>query len=542
MTRPRQGIRFRKGMSVGNIDAEFDGLLKQAFVHTGDLDVLVDTKNPKSITVGRTGSGKTALLLKLEDYKEHVLRVHPDTLSLQYLSNSTILPQLAKLGVHLEVFYQLLWRHVFVMELIRDRFDLVDEGGQRSFLQRLSDLFVPNKAEKEALEYYRQWNPSYWESAEVRVREITSSLDERVKAAVGVSMFSVGAEEGETSTVRTEIAEKAQRIVSEVSLEKIRVGMTIIEKRVLNDPQKPYYIIIDDLDKGWIDIQFAYDLIEALLEVVAAFAKMPNVKVVVALRENIVEILHGRGGKQRQQREKQENLFLHLRWTPGQLEDLINRRLEQVVRSSYGGPITLESLLPPARGRKKTLSGKDVVVARTFNRPRDLIDFVNRCIDVAIEQSSNKVTWTMLREAEKRYSRTRLRSLEDEWHDRYSGLGIIFQAVEGMQDGFNLSELDDNRLTLVLLEGEKSIDPTSIPALCYQMSESRRSFNDLWRFIIAILLRISVLGVKASAQERTVFSYETLDPAYTTVSEEATYYFHPALYWSLRIANPAQGY
>src|SRR2546427_429192 len=100
-------FRFKKGMSVGNIAAEFDRLLEAVFVDTGDLGVLSDTTSPKSIVVGRTGAGKTALLMRLEEASEHPLRIKPTTLSLQYLSNTTILPNLAKLGVNLDVFYQL---------------------------------------------------------------------------------------------------------------------------------------------------------------------------------------------------------------------------------------------------------------------------------------------------------------------------------------------------------------------------------------------------------------------------------------------------
>lgn len=173
-------FRFRKGMNVGQIDAALDPLLADAFIDTGDLDVLLDTSNPQSIVVGRTGAGKSALLLTLEDRCERVIRIEPSALSLQYLSNSTVLPVLTKAGVHLEPFYQLLWRHVFVMELIRHRFQLREDGGAASFLDRLSTALTANRAERAALEYYKEWNPTLWETTDVRVREITNKLQERI--------------------------------------------------------------------------------------------------------------------------------------------------------------------------------------------------------------------------------------------------------------------------------------------------------------------------------------------------------------------------
>jgi ABC-type cobalamin/Fe3+-siderophores transport system ATPase subunit len=51
-----------------------------------------------SMVVGRTGCGKTALLILLRESSTHVTWLEPDELSLQYLSNSTIIQYLDKLG------------------------------------------------------------------------------------------------------------------------------------------------------------------------------------------------------------------------------------------------------------------------------------------------------------------------------------------------------------------------------------------------------------------------------------------------------------
>jgi len=54
---------FKKLDSVGAAAAEEDKrFLKACFVDTGDLDVLRDCADPRRIVLGRTGSGKTALL------------------------------------------------------------------------------------------------------------------------------------------------------------------------------------------------------------------------------------------------------------------------------------------------------------------------------------------------------------------------------------------------------------------------------------------------------------------------------------------------
>ena len=56
-------IVFRRNSDIGAPDAEADDLfLSHCFTDTGDLATLLDCQNPKCLVLGRTGSGKTALL------------------------------------------------------------------------------------------------------------------------------------------------------------------------------------------------------------------------------------------------------------------------------------------------------------------------------------------------------------------------------------------------------------------------------------------------------------------------------------------------
>jgi hypothetical protein len=59
-------FRLRPQFSVGEAPADYDPLLEEASLETGALDVIRNRASPKSVIVGRTGAGKTALLLRLE--------------------------------------------------------------------------------------------------------------------------------------------------------------------------------------------------------------------------------------------------------------------------------------------------------------------------------------------------------------------------------------------------------------------------------------------------------------------------------------------
>lgn len=111
---------LRPGMNVGAMSAEDDeAFLADCFVETTDLSRIASPTNARCIALGRTGAGKSAILLHLEDNFPNVVRLNPDSLSLNYISNSTILTYFESLNIDLDVFYQLLWRHVLTIELLQ---------------------------------------------------------------------------------------------------------------------------------------------------------------------------------------------------------------------------------------------------------------------------------------------------------------------------------------------------------------------------------------------------------------------------------------
>jgi len=56
--------------------------------------------------------------------KTDAIVISPETLSFNYLANSTILQFFLEAGVKLDLFFKLLWRHVFTVELLRNRYNL----------------------------------------------------------------------------------------------------------------------------------------------------------------------------------------------------------------------------------------------------------------------------------------------------------------------------------------------------------------------------------------------------------------------------------
>lgn len=128
-------IIVRPGLNVGAMSAEDDDIyLSHCLVTTAAMDQIKDMGSPKCIALGRTGSGKSAIMIFLEKTEDNVIRINPESLSMNYISNSDILGFFENLNIKLDVFYQLIWRHVLAVELLKVKKKLVDEQTSRNFI------------------------------------------------------------------------------------------------------------------------------------------------------------------------------------------------------------------------------------------------------------------------------------------------------------------------------------------------------------------------------------------------------------------------
>ena len=461
MSKPALGpFKFRKHETVGAIGAEEDQeFLADCFIDTGDLAALRDSSTPYRIVLGRTGSGKTALLLRLRNTEEHVAWLEPDQLALQYVSNSSILRQLEQMGVDLDIFYRLLWRHVFAVELVRLKYNLRSLADQQSFLSKITAKFFGDKRKTGAFEYLRSWGEQFWKDTEYRIHEVTTKVENDIKASLGgkAALLTGELEAGHNTSVedKKEIVHRAQEVVNAVQIHELAKVIDVLAEEEFADPLQRYFVVIDRLDEKWVDDKLRYRLIRALLETVKAFQKIENTKIVVALRHDLLERVFRETRDEGFQEEKYRPLFLNLQWSESQLLDGIDRRLNKVVQRQYTKEaIGWGDLFPPSIDGEPSFK---YVVSRTMYRPRDLIEFVNCCVGLAVGRSS--VTIANVRDAEAEYSAFRFRSLGDEWisdfPDLLSFAGVLKRkpAQFGVAE-LPLSEIEELSIAVVRPESE----------------------------------------------------------------------------------------
>ncbi|MGW2460651.1 hypothetical protein ACWC2M_16735, partial [Streptomyces sp. NPDC001761] len=96
----RRGANFNLGAEQAEADKR---LLHSAFYESDDYLTISDKDDRRCFLIARTGSGKSAALQQLqEDNPEHVVRIIPEDLSLQYITNLGVMRYLDGLEVSLD--------------------------------------------------------------------------------------------------------------------------------------------------------------------------------------------------------------------------------------------------------------------------------------------------------------------------------------------------------------------------------------------------------------------------------------------------------
>lgn len=81
-------IVIRPNLRIGDLEAETDAdLLKACFVDNGSLAITMDVSRPESIILGRTGSGKSALLIEASVRAYKCATINPLDISITYLES-----------------------------------------------------------------------------------------------------------------------------------------------------------------------------------------------------------------------------------------------------------------------------------------------------------------------------------------------------------------------------------------------------------------------------------------------------------------------
>ena len=510
--------------NLGGSAAETDPLLAHAFYSNPDYETIASQQDPSVFVVGRTGSGKSASFDNLQrEYPGKVILLNPENLALPYLTNLDVIRQLTDLGVHLEPFFRALWKHVILVEVLRHRYRITDEESKWRMIEELKRKLKHDSGRSRALDYLSEFGDKFWCETHERVMQIAEMFKSKVESQRGgeaslqlplpPGSASAGIRVGTTTGIdhsieaRSELTSKYQRIVQESQLPRLNEMIVVLNDTILESPQNFTYLLIDDLDKDWVEAGHRIRLIRCLLDAVVDMAKVRNLKIVVALRTNIFRQLDYGSLQYGHQEEKILGMMLPLRWTKSDLTALVEQRVHAASDHFHlEPPLTLSGFLPNRGGRGDAL---DYVFERTMLRPRDVIMYLNAAVRVAGEP--RKLNWGHITGAEDEYSKDRLRALRDEWRDPYLDIDKALEEFRDAPAVMSREEFTDRLDNIALLPADTTFRGTTwlsqFTEDIFEGNSDRKPWEQLYGALTNLLFEIGFLGVAYPQSYQEIYSY-----------------------------------
>jgi hypothetical protein len=526
--------------TLGGEQAEADPLLERAFYQSGHYLAIESRDDSRAFLIGRTGGGKSAALQHLEvERPDHVIRINPENLSLPYISELGAVQYLASIDLNLDPLFIALWKHVLLVEIIKHRYKVTSLGAKQTFVTTLAEKLKRDPSKKQALDYLDDFEGKFWCETDQRVKDIITRFEQQVdkeaEASFGVAHV-VGlklkggatASTGVSTEVRSAQAEKFQRIVNETQLARLNKMMDVLDEDILDSSQNYTYVVIDDLDRDWVDEKVANDLIRCLFRAVLDLKRVQNLKVLVALRTNIFEQLNF-GGRTGGQEEKFRSLSLRMRWTRTELAGLLGERARAAGEQySLENITSIRDLIP----RANTTRGDplDYILDRTLMRPRDAIAYLNECFVLASGKPG--LTWDTITSAERPYSHKRLLALRDEWKLTYPDIDKVFlkftKSTVPMSREELTSRLDDAILLLADHNFRGVVWMTELSEPLWDGSD--REWAELYHPLIRLLFDLGFLGCRDAKSKSVTYFYDDPDFAerISNLENSLEFYVHPA--------------
>ncbi len=260
-----------RDISLGDFSAECDGNLSQYFVDDiTAYQAAIDFEDHRYILLGRTGSGKSAILSHIKsnfsgDRNFIVTTIRP---SIDYLDAIVRTERFAKLrevqGLE-SIVYKLIWNYIIMIEVLREKYgsDGPMKKGKLVIGQDLSAYNFLNKAKALSKE-------------NLTLFDLTMSIiDELELSLPGIKIATK-----KTDNIPFEIT---RNLLHEAENFHKNGFWDVVGGAKL-------YLLFDDLDVGWDPSNESQQLLLAgLFSIIKEYIYKPRVKPLIALRTNILQ-------------------------------------------------------------------------------------------------------------------------------------------------------------------------------------------------------------------------------------------------------------
>ena len=404
-------------VDLGDVAAENEIVgLRSYFVRTGPA--MQARRGHARLVVGRKGSGKTAIFYDARNAagvgnERLVLDLKPEGHQFSRMKEFILQRVSAGLQEHTMVAF---WNYILLCELARksldkDRHIARVDPDRYSRYCRLADVYERHDP---------GWDADFSQRLVRQVDRITAKLGGMDAAELGPRLTEA-------------IYEGDVRQLNESVAEYLRTKESV-------------WVLVDNIDKGWpvrgttqADMLIVRSLLDATRKLQHQLeANQVELECLVFLRSDIYEHLR------REVPDKGKDTAIQLDWEdPEVFREIIRRRIQ----ASSGLDGSFEELWP--RLCDRLVGPQDsftYFVERTLMRPRDLLQFVNRAIDVAINRGHDRVLAEDILQAEKTYSEDMLLATMFEILDTHPEYEDILYTFQGASHSMGQDEVRDRLL------------------------------------------------------------------------------------------------
>lgn len=535
---------------IGNPAAEEDDdFLFECFVDNPAYASAIEAGGPKVFISGRTGSGKTAILRMIEKQNPHyATSIDLPSIALDYVANSDIIRFLNSINIDLDLFFQALWKHVLCIEYIRMKFDVNNERESKTIFDRLYEYFTTDSRKRKALDYLKNWESKFWITMDVTIKEITNSLEQKIDAELSTEIEYFKTRAGYSRQLsqekRLQIQARAKKVVNSELLSELGRVIELLSEYPDGKYAHINYLLIDKLDEKWVDESIRYSLIRALIESVKAFRKIPKLKLAISIRSDVLERVIQENKDVGFQREKYDSYFDRVRWDKPSLRRLVEKRINFLFKRKYTSEnVHFNDVFRHTVGGKEPF---EYMIERTLYRPRDIISFINICLENA--KGKSEVQANIIKQSESEYSRVRLQALIQEWKSAFPSLEVAFNLLQNRRGRFSASELSNKEFIEDFILNVSDLKNTSNDPIYNLANDYMRDGSEtrlllVGQRLLSELYRIGAIGLKLSSGERFIYSYRDVPVVLPeSIDKETKIHIHPMLHRALNVQDGRKQY
>ena len=374
------------------------------------------------LVIGRKGSGKTAIFYALRNSIYHekdlvVLDLKPEGHQFKKLKEVALQNMSEGVQEHLLTAF---WTYLLLLEIMRK---LIDMERSNAY------------SDPKSLEQYKQLTAMYSKYCKDNDGDFSARLMDLVNRVVG--SFAMA---GQPQTGPDNITHQMYSI--EIP-ELFKVTSQYLGQ------YKGVWVLFDNIDKGWptrgageLDVSILRCLLEASRKLQRIFGERRiDLKSVVFIRKDIYDLLVD------QTPDRGKESTANLDWTDVHLiKELLEKRIAKSLRITDKFEDIWAKFFDPHVAGEASFS---YILDRTFLRPRDILNFVSKCIQIAVSRGHKRVEQEDILKAEILHSEDMKNELAYEIRDVFPKYPDILHKFIGQSP-----RLSNEDLSIIMLDAE----------------------------------------------------------------------------------------